>query len=204
MFFSEKRNQFRSFSRRSVLILLLKMGLLSSIVYKLYDIQILNSKKYKTLSENNRINLKVINPTRGLIYDRNNKIVATNYVTYELFIIPEQVDDIGLVFKNLSKIIEIPFKQRKKVLKLSKQIREFEMIKITDNLSWSQLEKIELNLLELPGVHLLPYNKRYYPQSHYFSHIVGYTSQPSEKEVFQESSYILRGHHYQIFVLQMQ
>ena len=88
MFFSEKRNQFKSFSRRSVLILLLKMGLLSSIVYKLYDIQILNSKKYKTLSENNRINLKVINPTRGLIYDRNNKIVATNYVTYELFIIP--------------------------------------------------------------------------------------------------------------------
>ena len=183
MFFSEKRNQFRSFSRRSVLILLLKMGLLSSIVYKLYDIQILNSKKYKTLSENNRINLKVINPTRGLIYDRNNKIVATNYVTYELFIIPEQVDDIGLVFKNLSKIIEIPFKQRKKVVKLSKQLREFEMIKITDNLSWSQLEKIELNLLELPGVHLLPYNKRYYPQSHYFSHIVGYTSQPSEKDM---------------------
>ena len=183
MFFSEKRNQFKSFSRRSVLILLLKMGLLSSIVYKLYDIQILNSKKYKTLSENNRINLKVINPTRGLIYDRNNKIVATNYVTYELFIIPEQVDDIGLVFKNLSKIIEIPFKQRKKVLKLSKQLREFEMIKITDNLSWSQLEKIELNLLELPGVHLLPYNKRYYPQSHYFSHIVGYTSQPSEKDM---------------------
>ena len=183
MFFSEKRNQFKSFSRRSVLILLLKMGLLSSIVYKLYDIQILNSKKYITLSENNRINLKVINPTRGLIYDRNNKIVATNYVTYELFMIPEQVDDIGLIFKNLSKIIEIPFKQRKKVLKLSKQLREFEMIKITDNLSWSQLEKIELNLLELPGVHLLPYNKRYYPQSHYFSHIVGYTSQPSEKDM---------------------
>ena len=80
-----------------------------------------------------------------------------------------------------------------KVVKLSKQLREFEMIKITDNLSWSQLEKIELNLLELPGVHLLPYNKRYYPQSHYFSHIVGYTSQPSEKDM--ELPYIVQCPH---------
>ena len=79
MFFSEKRNQFKTFTRRSLLLLFVKLGLFTTVTYKLYNIQIVNSKKYKTLSESNRINLKIINPTRGLIYDRNHELLATNY-----------------------------------------------------------------------------------------------------------------------------
>ena len=78
-----------------------------------------------------------------------------------MYIIPEEIKDLGLVLKNLSKIVKIPFKTRKKVVSLSKKVKKFEMIKVLDNLSWIQLEKIETNMFNFPGVHLISTKKRY-------------------------------------------
>ena len=183
MFFLEQRNQFKSFTRRSFFLLSLKLFFFGIVGFKLFNIQIKNSLKYETLSESNRINLKIIFPTRGKIFDRNSNVIATNHVTYDLYIIPEQIKDIGEVLKELSKVISISFKQRKKTISLSKKVKKFEMIKIVDNLNWSQLENIETNMYKFSGVHLLSNYRRYYPYKNYFSHIIGYTSQPSKKDL---------------------
>ena len=183
MFFLEEKNQFKSFTRRSLFALSSKLFFLGIVGFKLFNIQIQNSLKYETLSKNNKINLKIIFPTRGTIFDRNNNIIATNHVTYDLYIVPEQVRDIDEVLKELSKVISISFSQRKKTINLSKKVKKFEMIRIVDNLNWSQLENIETNMYKFQGVHLLSTSQRYYPYSNYFSHIIGYTSQPSKKDL---------------------
>jgi len=79
--------------------------------------------------------------------------------------------------------VEIPFISKKKVITLSKKLRKFEMIKVLENLSWVQLEKIETNMINFPGVHLFSSKKRFYPYNNYFTHIVGYTSKPSKKDL---------------------
>ena len=118
MFFLEEKNQFKSFTRRSLFALSSKLFFLGIVGFKLFNIQIQNSPKYETLSKNNKINLKIIFPTRGTIFDRNNNIIATNHVTYDLYIVPEQVRDIDEVLKELSKVISISFSQRKKTINL--------------------------------------------------------------------------------------
>ena len=183
MFFDEERNEFRSYTRRAIFVLLAKLGLFSLVGFRLFKIQIKESKKYETLSTNNRINLKILFPIRGIILDRNSSVLATNHVTYDLYIVPEEIKDIGSVLRELSKIVKIPFRQRKKTIILSEKVKKFEMIKIIDNLRWSQLESIEANMFKFHGVHLLEKYKRYYPYNNYFSHIIGYTSQPSEKDL---------------------
>ena len=100
MFFSEQKIQFKTFTRRSLLLLITKLSLFTFVGWRLFNIQIINSDKYKTLSNNNRIDVKVIFPIRGLILDRNCKVIVNNIKTYSLFIVPEEIKDIELVLTN--------------------------------------------------------------------------------------------------------
>ena len=183
MFFSEKKNQFKTFSRRSFFLLIIKLILFFFVGLRLFNIQITQSEKYRTLSKNNRISLKIIFPKRGKITDRNNNTVAKNYDSYELYVIPEEVENLESVLLKLNKIVNIPFSKRKKIILLSRQVKKFEMIKILDNLSWKHLEQIEANMIDFPGIHLLLSSKRKYPFGENFSHILGYVSKPNKDEL---------------------
>ena len=83
-------------NRRTFFLYLLKASLLSLVGWRLYKIQILDSKKYKTLSKNNQIDIQIVFPLRGEIFDRNNNLIATNKVVYDLYLIPEKTISINL------------------------------------------------------------------------------------------------------------
>ena len=96
MFYSEKKKQINIHNRRSFLLLFGKFCLFSVVGWKLFNLQILQSKKYKTLSKQNQINFEILYPRRGKILDRNNIVIASNQNTYDLFLIPEQTNDINI------------------------------------------------------------------------------------------------------------
>ena len=60
MFYSEQKKQFQILNRRTFFLLTIKTGLFSILGWRLFNIQITNSKKYKTLSKNNQINIEII------------------------------------------------------------------------------------------------------------------------------------------------
>ena len=109
--------------------------------------------------------------------------MAKNYDSYELYVIPEEVENLESVLLKLNKIVNIPFSKRKKIILLSRQVKKFEMIKILDNLSWKHLEQIEANMIDFPGIHLLLSSKRKYHFGENFSHILGYVSKPNKDEL---------------------
>ena len=78
MFFEEKRNQFRSFTRRALFLMFFKLLVFIVVGFRLYKIQIKESSKYNTLSNKNSVTLKIIYPTRGIILDRKNNVIAIN------------------------------------------------------------------------------------------------------------------------------
>ena len=78
MFYSENKKQYSVLNRRTFFLYLLKLSFFSAVGWRLYDIQIVDSKKYKTLSKNNQIDFEIIFPLRGEILDRNNILLATN------------------------------------------------------------------------------------------------------------------------------
>ena len=177
------KKQTQTYNRRSLLIFLSKFGLFSIIGWKLFNIQILNSHKYKTLSKKNQINFEILYPLRGEILDRNNKIIASNKSTYDLFLIPEQTNDVKETINELNKQINIDFKTQRKVIDLSKKVKKFESIKILNNINWQNLEIIEANNFNLKGIHLHIVPQRIYPYSENLSHILGYTNKPSEEDL---------------------
>jgi len=183
MFYSEQKKQISTYNRRTFFLFLLKLSLFSVVGWRLYNIQILESLKYKTLSKKNQIDLEIIFPVRGKIYDRNNILIAKNEKVYDLYLIPENTKSINNTLNALSKFIDIDFAKRRKIIELSKKVKKFEKIKIFENISWSSLEKIETNKYKLEGIFIAEDYLRVYPYKEVFSHLLGYTSKPNQKEL---------------------
>ena len=98
----------------------------------------MDSAKYRTLSKNNQINIKILYPTRGKIKDMNGNIIATNKKVYDLYVIPEQTKNLKDTLDNLNNFIHFDFEKKRKIILLSKKVKKFESIKIKENLHWEK------------------------------------------------------------------
>ena len=183
MFYSEQKKQVSTYNRRTFFLFLLKLSLFSAVGWRLYNIQILDSSKYKTLSKKNQIDLEILFPIRGKIFDRNKILIANNEKVYDLYLIPENTNSINNTLNDLSKFIDIDFTKRRKIIDLSTKVKKFEKIKIFENISWSTLEKIETNKYKLEGIFIAEDYLRIYPYKEVFSHLLGYINKPNEKEL---------------------
>jgi penicillin-binding protein 2 len=86
---------------------LLLAGLL---VLRMAQLQVIEYEHFSTLSEDNRVKIVPLAPTRGLIYDRNGVELAQNTPTFSLEIVPENVDDMSELLAELGQLVEItPF-----------------------------------------------------------------------------------------------
>ena len=183
MFYSEQKKQISVYNRRTFILFCFKLSLFSALGWRLYDIQIKNSSRYKTLSKKNQIDLEIIFPIRGKIFDRNKNIIATNEKVFDLYLIPENTKSINNTLNALSKFVDIDFEKRRKIINLSSKVKKFEKIKIFENITWSVLEKVESNKYSLEGIFIAEDHLRIYPYKEIFSHLIGYISKPNEKEL---------------------
>ena len=183
MFYSDQKKQVSLFNRRTFILFLLKLSLFSAVGWRLYNIQILDSSKYKTMSKKNQIDLEIIFPVRGKIFDRNRVLIAKNEKVYDVYLIPENTKSINNTLNALSQFIDIDFAKRRKIIELSTQVKKFEKIKIFENISWSVLEKIETNKYNLQGIFIAEDYLRVYPYKDNFSHLLGYISKPNQQEL---------------------
>ncbi|MFL2544182.1 MAG: penicillin-binding protein 2 [Alphaproteobacteria bacterium] len=183
MFYSEQKKQITTYNRRTFFLFLLKLSLFTAVGWRIYNIQILDSSKYETLSKKNQIDLEIIFPLRGKIFDRNNILIADNEKVYDVYLIPENTKSINNTLNSLSKFIDIDFAKRRKIIELTSKVKKFEKIKIFENISWSILEKIETNKYNLEGIFIAEDHLRIYPYKEVFSHLLGYISKPNQKEL---------------------
>ena len=183
MFYSEQKKQITTYNRRTFFLFLLKLSLFTAVGWRIYNIQILDSSKYETLSKKNQIDLEIIFPLRGKIFDRNSILIADNEKVYDVYLIPENTKSINNTLNTLSKFIDIDFANRRKIIQLTSKVKKFEKIKIFENISWSILEKIETNKYNLEGIFIAEDHLRIYPYKEVFSHLLGYISKPNQQEL---------------------
>ena len=96
MFYSDDKKQYTVLNRRSFILYSIKLSFFSIVGWRLYNIQIKDSDKYKTLSKNNQIDIEVLYPLRGKILDIQKNILVTNKKVYDIYIIPENTKAINL------------------------------------------------------------------------------------------------------------
>ena len=164
-------------SKRIFMLSLAKIVVFGGIVGRLFSLQIKENKKYKTLSDKNRIREWKLAPQRGLFKDFFGEIIADNSQVFQLHLVPEDIEDQKKLFFRLKKILTISETQLIKISKKIKTQKPWEPIIISKNLSWNEFSKLNLFLHELPGIKPVVSIARYYPKKNNFSHVLGYVSE---------------------------
>jgi len=157
-------------------------------------LQIIKGKYYAGISENNYKRTVAIKSPRGIIYDRNNKQIVFNVPIFDLVIVPydflKDKDDIKEKIRELSFIIEIEEDD------LTKKINDSDRFSHQSFLILENIEKDEALILEekvknIDGVKLEKNAIRNYVDSKYISNVIGYSGRISEKELENNSGYLL-------------
>jgi len=180
---SDNVKKLNSINRRMFITGSLKFFILIGIVSRLFFLQVKENKKYLTLSDKNRIREWKLAPVRGDFQDYFGNTIAGNFEAYQLHIIPEQVEDFRYVIYRLKDLLELSDKEFKKVLKKKNEIKPWETLIVSDNLSWQKFSKINNHLYDLNGVKPVISISRKYPYKENFTHLLGYVSQANEKDI---------------------
>ncbi|MBN9543555.1 MAG: penicillin-binding protein 2 [Alphaproteobacteria bacterium] len=174
--------RYKLFSRRSFMLGCGKIGLMGLLGAQMYRLQVIESAKFKTMSDANHIRLIPTPPIRGIIYDRNNNILALNKNNYRVILAKENEAHFEKTIENILNIVELDDDQRKDFLyKVNNQKKQRSII-LFDNLSWKDLSSVEVNIPDLPGVYIEVGQTRYYPYNAICAHLIGYVGTVSKEE----------------------
>ncbi|WP_417598410.1 penicillin-binding protein 2 [Oceanospirillum sp.] len=187
---SEKRTlknldlEYRLFKERIfvafAIVILLVMVLVSRMVY----LQVYQYDVYSTKSDKNRMHVRAIPPTRGLIFDGKGRVLAENLPSYNLMFVREQAKDIQGVLNTLSEVLELSETQQKEIAEQTySQRRPFHSALLLSQLTEEQIAKVSVNRYRLPGVEIEAQLIRHYPYGPMTAHVLGYVSRISELDL---------------------
>jgi penicillin-binding protein 2 len=159
-------------------------------------LQVLRHDEFSGRADENRIKLKPLPPSRGLIYDRNGVLLAENILDHRLEVIPEQAGDVDATLERLGQVIAISPDDREQFDALRKVKRRFHNIPLRYALSEQEVSRFALERHRFPGVEVVPYLTRFYPQGSDFAHVVGYVGRidNEDRERLEEARYSATTH----------
>ena len=165
-------------------LIILRVGLLLVVALlglQLWNLQIREGPYYRDLSENNRTRSVIMEPARGLIYDRNGVLLANNVPSFTLYVSLEDVKDRDRLIDQLSSLLGLDeaLVRKKLTARGSKQLPR----KVKDRLTLREATLIESHRLDLPGVMVQVESQRNYPSGMTASHILGYVGEVSPEQL---------------------
>ena len=176
----EAEDSARKITRRSMIMggfMLLTGGILAA---RMRYLQVERADDFRLLAEENRIRIDLLPPARGLIYDRNGRLLADNEQNYTVVMVRENVENVDAVLDRLSHIINIDMasldRAREDMMARAPHVR----ITIADRLSWEEFASVAVNAPALPGITPEVGLSRVYPLGADFAHVVGYVGPVSD------------------------
>ena len=154
------------------------------LIYRYFDLQIHSHQNYVTLSDRNRIQVRPVEPNRGLIYDAQGNIIAENRAVQTLSLVLERVDNLDLTLKRLSTIVKIDDQDLDAFYKAKKlRQRPYEPVPLKFNLTDEELARVAVDEYSYDGLEVQGRLVRNYPYGDIFSHVVGYVARINEDEL---------------------
>jgi len=170
------------FKRRVIVIgltVLFAFGLLSS---RLIYLQVTRHEDLAEQAESNRTAVVPVVPNRGLILDRNGIVLASNYSAYTLEITPSKVGDVEQTIDDLTQVVEVSPRDRRRFKRLREDSRSFDSIPIRTRLSDEEVARFAAQRYRFPGVEIKARLFRNYPQGELGSHVLGYIGRINQRE----------------------
>jgi penicillin-binding protein 2 len=176
----------RRLTRRGLLLLGAQGAMMAGLAFRMRQLQVDQASQFRLMAEENRINIRLIPPARGRVFDRQGRALAANRSNYRVVLIREQARDPEDVLDRLGRLIQISDRDRERALREMRQKSAFVPVTVAEHLTWEEFARINANAPALPGVDLEAGLTRYYPESADFAHIVGYVGRVNERELKED------------------
>ena len=152
------------------------------LVLRLVYLQVWRHEDLRAQAENNRTSIVPIVPNRGLILDRNGVVLASNYSAYTLEITPSKTAGVERTLEELSSVLDITPRDRRRFKKLMEESRSFESVPVRTRLTDTEVARFAAQRFRFPGVEIKARLFRNYPYGELASHVIGYIGRINQAE----------------------
>ncbi len=170
------------FTRRVIVIFLLISCAIGVLISNMYFLQVTSYKKYKTRSNDNRISVQTIPPTRGLIYDTNGIILAENKSVYSLKVVVKKTINLKKELSKLTKLLSLTDQELSDFKKNNSNSKSFKPVTIRTQLSQKDVAIFTANRYHFKGFLIVADVQRYYRFGDAFTHVLGYVGKINNKD----------------------
>lgn len=175
----------RKIGRRALVIGGLQIGVLGILGLRMRSMQLEQATQYRLLADENRINIRLLPPARGLVFDRNGVPLAANEQNYRVVMIREDAGDVADVLDKLSRLVPLTPENIASAMAEMNRLSPFVPVTIADRLTWEEIASVTINAPALPGVVAEVGLSRSYPFGADFAHVVGYVGPVSDYDLSQ-------------------
>jgi penicillin-binding protein 2 len=172
-----------------VLLAVAFLGLVSRLLF----LQVVAGERYTFLSENNRVRIKRVAGTRGMIYDRHGQLLVDSRPSFDLIFVPEDANDPRTTLRLLARYLQREERDLLSVFEEGKSRAAFDEMVLGRDVDWSTVVAVETHQLDLPGVSLRVRPRRSYADGPMAAHVLGYLGEINQKQltVLREKGYVV-------------
>lgn len=169
--------------RRALVLGGVQFAIAGALAMRMRSMQIEQADQYRLLAEENRINIRLLPPARGLVHDRNGILLAGNEQNYRIVMIREDAGDVEAVIEKLRKLVLLEDTDVERALEEMKRRSAFVPVTLAERLTWDDIARVTVNAPALPGVVPEVGLSRIYPRGSDFAHVVGYVGPVSDYDL---------------------
>ena len=173
----------RHISRRAALLGGAQLLFIGGLAARMRYLQIEEADQFRLLAEENRINVRLIPPSRGEVFDRNGARLAQNAPSYRIVIVREDAGDIDTTLGKLGQIIKLEEGTVDRVKEELRRSAPFLPVTVITDASWDEISRVSVNAPALPGITPEVGLSRVYPQGSDFAHVLGYVGPVSDYDL---------------------
>ncbi|MEN8657664.1 penicillin-binding protein 2 [Marivita sp.] len=173
----------RKISRRGLFLGGVQLAFAGALGLRMQHLQVDQADEFRLLAEENRINIRLIPPTRGQVFDRNGVIIAGNEPSYRITMVKEDAGNVDEVIARLSALVELDEDELNRALTEMQRSAPFLPVTVAERVTWDDISRVAVNAPALPGVTPEVGLSRSYPRRGDFAHVVGYVGPVSERDL---------------------
>ena len=162
------------FTGRAITLFVVVVLLMGVLMLRLLELQLWNYDTYASRSDDNRMRVQTLAPARGMIFDRNGRLLADNQNASSLALVADEISDVQSTLAAVSRVLSLSEAQEEEMLARLKGSRVSDAyVVVIDSLSESEVASLAVNRHVLPGVLVINQLVRYYPYGEIAAHAVG-------------------------------
>jgi len=171
------------YKQRLAGVMLVAVAAFAILGFRLFHLQVLHGDELRELSERNSIRLQSIDPPRGLIFDRNGRLLVDNRPAFDVSIIPKDAKPLEETIRKLSRLLGVPADGLMTKIKTRRRQSAYQPIPLKQDIGRNVLAAIEARRYDLPGVFIDVKPRRQYIYRQSAAHLIGYLGEINADEL---------------------